>query len=82
MPTLESLDYERFSFDDPLTLDEAVKKAEALRRKDASSFYRVEHTNESRTTFTVKKVPKASVYADFVARALKLLGATRLRVPR
>jgi uncharacterized iron-regulated membrane protein len=77
MPTLEALDYERFSYDEanenPLTLDEAVKKAKALRRKDAANFYRIKHTDEGGTSFVVTKVPVSSVYADFVAHAAKVM---------
>ncbi|MGB7546234.1 MAG: hypothetical protein WBM14_00660 [Terracidiphilus sp.] len=78
MPTLEATEYERFSFDEAgqnaLTLDEAVKKAKDLRKKDAANFYRIEVADESHTTFTVTKVPVASVYADFMARVAKLMG--------
>lgn len=70
MPTLESLEYERFSYDESaLTLDEAVKKASDLRKKDSESFYRVEPAGDG---FTVKKVSMSSVYAEFLARAVKL----------
>jgi len=75
MPTLEVQDYEHFSFDDsPLTLDEAVKKASELRKKDAENFYRIEPANEGNTSFKVTKVRATSVYADFVARMVKLMG--------
>jgi hypothetical protein len=80
MPTLEAQDYERFSFDEhPLTLDEAIKKANELRRKDSANFYRIEHTNEDRTAFAVTKVPVASVYADFIAKALKMMRRRTIR---
>jgi hypothetical protein len=72
MPTIEAREYERFSYDDPLTLDEAVKKASELRRRDSANFYRVENVDEGRNAFTVKKVPVASVYADFIASVFKL----------
>jgi hypothetical protein len=78
MPTLEALDYERFSYDEanqhPLTLDEAVKKAAESRRKDSTNFYRIVHVDDGRTTFVVKKVPVASVYADFMTRVAKVVG--------
>jgi hypothetical protein len=80
MPALEAQDYERFSYDEaPLTLDEAVKKANDLRRKDSANFYRVEHTDDARTTFTVTKIPVSSVYADFIARVAKVMGRYVLR---
>lgn len=75
MPTLEVQDYEHFSYDDaPLSLDEAVKKASDLRRRDSENFYRITPLNESNTSFAVKKVSIASVYAEFVARVSKLTG--------
>jgi hypothetical protein len=74
MPTLDALDYERFSYDEAnqqsLTLEEAVKKAADLRRRDS---------NESHTNFTVTKVPTAAVYADFIARVVKKMGRYVLR---
>ena len=80
MPTLEALEYERFSYDErPLTLDEALAKAAELRRKDSSNFYRIEHINEGRTAFRIKKVSATSVYADFAARVAKALGKYRFR---
>ena len=78
MPTLEAQDYEQFSYDDasqrPLTLDEAVKKAAELRRKDSTNFYRVVFADDSHTSFLIKPEPVASVYADFVARVVKRMG--------
>ncbi|MGB6742632.1 MAG: hypothetical protein WBE38_03160 [Terracidiphilus sp.] len=78
MPTLEATEYERFNFDEAdqhaLTLDEAVRKANELRKKDSANYYRIEMADESHMTFTVTKVPVASVYADFMARIAKALG--------
>ena len=84
MPALEATEYERFSFDEPgqhaLTLEEAVKKAKDLRKKDAANFYRIEVADENHMTFTVTKVPVASVYADFIAKMAKLMGRYVVRV--
>ncbi len=78
MPMLEATEYERFSFDEAgqhaLTLDEAVRKARDLRKNDAANFYRIQVADENHATFTVTKVPVASVYADFMARMAKLVG--------
>jgi hypothetical protein len=80
MPTLEAQEYERFRYDEPaLTLEEAVKKASDLRRKDSANFYRVENTDESRTAFVVTKVPVSSVYAEFLARVAKIVGRSKRR---
>jgi hypothetical protein len=78
MPTLESLDYERFSIDDAdsksLTLDEAVKKSSDLRRDDKEHFYRVLPIDDKAISFRVEKVPVAAVYAEFLARITKKFG--------
>ena len=78
MPTLEATEYERFNFDEAdqgaLTLDQALKKANDLRKNDTDNFYRIEWADDSHTTFMVKKVPVASVYADFIARVAKAVG--------
>jgi len=73
MPTMEMQEYDQFRYDEPtLTLDEAVKKASELRRKDHEHFYRIEPANDKITTFRVTKISSASVYADFLARVAKL----------
>lgn len=78
MPTMEVQDFEHFNYDEqPLTLDEAIKKASKLRQADSNSFYRVRQVSDSRGTFVVKKVTKSSVYADFVARLFKLTRSAR-----
>ena len=73
MPTLESLDYERFNFGDEesaksLSLDEAIKKAAALRREDKQNFYRIEAVDESMNSFRIEKVAISSVYAELLNR--------------
>lgn len=84
MPTLDALEYERFSYDEtnpnPLSLDEAVKQAAELRRSDPTNFYRVESADENNASFKVTKVPVASVYADFLARAAKAMSKYLIRV--
>ena len=82
MPTFEAQDYEHFSFDEPLTLDDAVKKARDLRRNDSSNFYRIEHMDATGNTFIVKKVSVSSAYADFMAHVVKLLGRNVNRARR
>lgn len=83
MPVLEAQEYEHFSYDEqPLTLDEAIKKARDLRRDDSRNFYRIRHANEGGTTFTIKKVPVSSVYAEFVGKMVKLAGRLSVRSAR
>jgi hypothetical protein len=78
MPTLEAREYEQFSYDEAnqhsLSLDDAVRKAMDLRRKDSTNFYRVVPADESGNAFTVTPVPVASIYADFMARVAKIAG--------
>jgi uncharacterized iron-regulated membrane protein len=75
MPTLESLDYERFSYDEAdkqsLTLDQAVKKAAELRRGDSAHFYRIEVNDIGSNSFRVDKVPVSSAYSEFIGRLMK-----------
>ena len=80
MPTLEVQDYEHFSFDEnPLSLDEAIKKASELRKGDKENFYRVKPANDKATTFVVTKVPATAIYADLAARVAKAMARYRLR---
>ena len=83
MPTLETLDYERFSYDEanqqPLSLDEAIKKASELRRSDKSHFYRIEFADDSNSNFRINKVAVSSVYSDFLSRVTKLIGRYQFR---
>jgi hypothetical protein len=84
MPSLEAIDYDTFTIEGagerPLTLDEAVKKASQLRRKDVgNNFYRIVRVDENKNAFIVRRVAAASVYADFAARVSKLLGRYKLR---
>ncbi|MFZ0393300.1 MAG: hypothetical protein WCF17_11665 [Terracidiphilus sp.] len=86
MPTLEGTDYDRFSIEDmgqqPLTLEEAVRKAKELRQGDPTNFYRVEIADEANMTFKVKKVDASSVYAEFMGRVTNLMGRYVLRSRR
>ena len=78
MPMLEALDYEHFSYNEAteqsLSLDDAVKKAAELRRADPTYCYRISAVDDSFNVFIVKKVPVASVYAEFIARVTKTMG--------
>jgi uncharacterized iron-regulated membrane protein len=86
MPALEATEYERFSLDEAdqqaLTLDEAVRRAKDLRKKDPANFYRIEVADDRQMTFTIREVPVASVYTDFMAKILKLMGRNRSHVRR
>jgi len=61
MPSLfESVDYESFSLKDwdsrPLSLDEAVKKAENLRSLGTVGFFRIVPVDQNMTAFRVRVV--------------------------
>jgi hypothetical protein len=77
MPTLESIEYERFDYDESpaksLSLDEAVKEAANLRRGDKQNFYRVRPVDDNMTGFKIEKVSAASVYLDYMNRISKTL---------
>ena len=70
---LESTDYDRFDHkhadEPPLTLEEAVRKAAALRRTERSKFHRIVPTDENMASFRVESVSKDEAYAEFLARA-------------
>lgn len=77
MPSLlDSTDYDRFDYehaDEPsLTLEEAIRKAAALRRADKTHFHRIMPTDGTMTSFRIDSVSRDQAYADFVARAEEL----------
>lgn len=84
MPTLDALEYERFSYDEAnqetLSLDEAIRKAQESRRSDPGNFYRVEIVDEGQARFRVKMVPASSVYAEFLSRVARFLAKYSTRV--
>lgn len=75
MPTLEVQEFEHFNYDEPtLSLDEAVKKAQELRKSGSGNFYRVSPANEKGTAFVVKTIPASTVYGELGARVARVLG--------
>jgi len=74
MPTLmESMEYDLFDYrhsdEVPLSLDEAMKKAAALRSSDKSHFHRIVPTDENMNGFRVESVSREQAYADVISRA-------------
>lgn len=71
METLESkTDYDLFDYENstqPLSLDEAIKVAGALRAADKSHGFRIVPTDEKQTGFRVEAVSRERLYADFLA---------------
>jgi hypothetical protein len=69
---LESTDYGSFSLRDwdakPLSLDEAIQKANAVRSGDGRMFCRVLPTDPSMTGFRVEVLSPEQVQADFACR--------------
>jgi hypothetical protein len=78
MPSLiESTEYDQFDYrhadESPLPLDEAVKKAAAMRATDKSHFHRIVPTDANMTGYRVESVSRERVYADVLARASDLV---------
>jgi hypothetical protein len=86
MPTLDALDYERFSLEEttPLSLDEAMEKANELRASDGhrDNFYRIEYADASQLSFKVTTIPASSVYAEFTTRVAQVLARYLTRSAR
>jgi hypothetical protein len=77
MPALmDTLDYERFEYkhfdEQPLSLEEAIKKAQALKAGDESSVFRVIPLDDELTGFCVEKVDKSELYTSLLSRVTKL----------
>jgi hypothetical protein len=74
---LESVDYDLFDYkrdpDQALSLEEAIKKSDQLRRSDPKNFYRVHPVDMTRSAFWIEEVPKQRAYLDAVARWSSLL---------
>lgn len=81
MRAMDRFDYENFDFGvgqpKPLSLDQAMDQASAMRRGDSQNFYRVERANGA--GFVVKQVPVAEVYEAFRARVARSVGRYSLR---
>lgn len=71
-------DYERFSYENfdesPLTLEEAVRKANILRSHDSQHVYRVVPFDDELKGFYVESASKTELYANFLSRILKAWG--------
>lgn len=74
----ETTDYERFEYkhydETPLTLEEAVKKAQALRSGDEDSVYRVMPLDDEMTYFYVDRIAKGELYASLLSRVSEMWG--------
>jgi hypothetical protein len=71
METLEShTEYDLFDYENsaqPLSLDEAIKVARALRVADKSHRFRIVPTDDKETGFRVEAISQERLYADFLA---------------
>ena len=78
---LESNEYDVFDYkhadEQPMTLDEAVEKAAALRKADRNHFYRIEPVDSAMSGFRVNSVTPEEVYAETASR-LRALAARLL----
>ena len=69
-------EYDRFDYDEsspPLTLDEAIAKADTI-RKSSGFIVRVRPTDENLSGFKVDIVSKEEQYADFLERVSRWWG--------
>ena len=70
------MDYDLFDYrhadEKPLTLDEAVKKAAALRSSEKMHFHRIVPVDTTLTTFRVESVSREEAYADIRIRVANL----------
>jgi len=75
--TMESMEYDLFDYrhadETPLLLDEAVKKAAAMRATDKAHFHRIVPTDADMTGFRVESVSREQAYADVLERASELV---------
>jgi hypothetical protein len=81
---LESIDYDVFDYksdgERSLSLEEAIRKADELRRSNSRNFYRVNPIDSSMSGFRVDEVPKQRAYAEALARWSNLLNKMLFRV--
>jgi hypothetical protein len=70
---MESTVYDSFDYkhadEAALSLDEALKKAAALRANDKSHFHRIVPTDSNMNGFRVESVSREQAYADIFVRA-------------
>jgi hypothetical protein len=82
--TTESTEYDLFDYrhadEIPLPLDEAIRKASALRAADKSHFQRIVPVDQDGSGFRVEAVSKDQAYADMVARANDLVNRLLRRI--
>ncbi len=85
--TTDSAEYEHFDYklydQDPMELEDAIKKASEMRGKDSKRFHRVVPANREGTKFHVDSVPvaeaQANMWAKFVATCVSYLMQNYLR---
>jgi len=74
---MESMEYELFDYkhadEAPLPLDEALRKAAALRTTDKSHFHRIVPVDVNMSGFRIESVSREQAYADIVIRANELV---------
>lgn len=66
--TTDTLDYDNFDYklydQDPMQLEQALKKATDLNKEDPKSFHRIVPANEEKTTFKIETVSVEEVQSN------------------
>jgi len=74
--TTDAPEYDLFDYKDydqaPLSLEDAMKKASDLRRKDPNQIHRIVPADRGITTFQIDSVPAAEAYADLLSKLMRL----------
>lgn len=74
MPVSEYETFEYRLFEDaPLSLEDAIKKADQLRGADATRFHRVVPTDSNMVLFHVDSVSREHLYAELLSRWSNML---------
>ena len=80
---VESQDYDTFQFkhfdEEPLSLEEATRKAAQLHATNAGHFHRIVPVDPAMTGFRVESVLPASVYAEILNRWTALMNRFAVR---
>lgn len=81
--TTDAVEYENFDYklydQDPMQLDEAMRKASELRGNDTMHFHRIVPANRDKTKFKIESVSIAETQANMWARFVSACLSSLLR---